>query len=105
MSGPAFYMSGTASIVGHATRHPGLPDAQLAETVENLRALMQAAGQGAGAGDWAVKTYVRSPAERAGVDEAVSALFGTKAGRLHLRGDICRADLLLEIEAYRHPGD
>jgi chorismate lyase/3-hydroxybenzoate synthase len=104
-SGPALFISGTASIVGHETRHQGVRDAQLAETIENLRALMNEAGHGGATGNWAVKTYLRTPSDRHRIDDAVTALFGVKAGRVHLRADICRTDLLLEIEAYRHPGD
>jgi enamine deaminase RidA (YjgF/YER057c/UK114 family) len=99
----SLFISGTASIVGHETRHRGDVRAQLAETMENLRALMQAAGCAGQPGGWAVKTYLRDPSCRAAVDRAVTSLFGSQSQRLHLQGDICRDDLLLEIEACHLP--
>ena len=105
--GPAgaqsLFISGTASIVGHETRHRGDARAQLAETMENLRALTEAARCAGAPGDWAVKTYLRDPSCHAEVDRAAASLFGPQSQRLHLLGDICRADLLLEIEACHMP--
>jgi chorismate lyase/3-hydroxybenzoate synthase len=106
--GPAktLFISGTASIVGHETRHAGDLTGQVAETAENLRALIGAAGQ---AGDvalgqhWAVKVYLRDAADREAVDPAINAVFGANSQRLYLRGDICRSDLLVEIEALSYP--
>jgi len=100
----AMFISGTASIVGHETRHAGDLPGQVAETAENLRALIGAAGQSAAApaaGDWAVKIYLHDPAVRAAVEPAINAVFGVDSPRLYLRGDICRAGLLVEIEAFR----
>lgn len=101
--GPNLFISGTASIVGHETRHHGDVPAQLAETIENLRVLAQAAGHLGHPGNWAVKTYLRDAAYRGAVDRAVRKLFGADSQVLHLRADICRTDLLLEIEACQLP--
>ncbi|MBB5373941.1 chorismate transformation enzyme, FkbO/Hyg5 family [Acidocella aromatica] len=101
--GPNLFISGTASIVGHETRHHGDVQAQLAETMENLRVLAEAAGHLGQPGKWAVKTYLRDPAYWEGVERAVRKLFGASAEILHLRADICRTDLLLEIEACHLP--
>jgi chorismate lyase / 3-hydroxybenzoate synthase len=108
MHGPTgadrFFISGTASIVGHETLHAGNFSAQLAETVTNLRTLIDLAGEDDARQGWAVKAYLRDPANVDAVDAALMALFGTRSQRLCLRADICRTDLLLEIEACRLQG-
>ncbi|GLR66130.1 pteridine-dependent deoxygenase like protein [Acidocella aquatica] len=103
-SAESLFISGTASIVGHETRHRGDLPGQIAETAANLRALIGAAAQAATAplsGRWSVKIYVQDPGDCAAVEPAVDAVFGADAERLYLRGDICRSDLLMEIEAFR----
>jgi chorismate lyase/3-hydroxybenzoate synthase len=97
------FISGTASIVGHETRHCGDLPNQIAETMENLRALIDAATRVAPvsrAGHWALKIYLRSPAFREAVNPAIEAIFGAETERLYLEGEICRSDLLVEIEAF-----
>jgi chorismate lyase / 3-hydroxybenzoate synthase len=101
----ALFISGTASIVGHETRHRGDLPAQIAETAENLRALIGAATQTASAtmaGHWALKIYLQDPAFREAVNPAVDAMFGADVERFYLHGEICRSGLLLEIEAFRY---
>jgi chorismate lyase / 3-hydroxybenzoate synthase len=101
--GDRLFISGTASIVGHETRHGGDWRGQLAETLENLRALIAAAGLAAARGqgeDWALKIYIRDPSLQAGIEPALTAIFGAGSQRLYLQGEICRADLVLEIEAF-----
>jgi chorismate lyase/3-hydroxybenzoate synthase len=98
-------ISGTASIVGHETRHIGDLHGQIAETIENLRALIGAADQTAPTplGDcWAFKIYLQDPAYREDVNRAIETAFGSGCQRLFLRGDVCRSELLVEIEAFRH---
>ncbi len=104
--GGALFISGTASIVGHETRHADNATAQAAETAENLRTLISAAGLehtlGRGEG-WAVKTYMRE----GGADvltPVLAQVFGAGAQRLDLRGDVCRSDLALEVEAFYQGG-
>jgi hypothetical protein len=101
----ALFVSGTASIVGHQTRHVGDLEGQIAETIENLRAVIGAAERSASGplGDhWAFKVYLHDSAYRDTVDRAVLAAFGPGTQRLYLRGDMCRAELLVEIEVFRH---
>ncbi len=93
------FISGTASIAGHETRHPGDLSHQVAETVANLHALIGATGQTLSDGNWALKIYLRDPANRAAVNQAVDAMFGAGSQRLYLHGEICRSALLVEIEA------
>jgi chorismate lyase / 3-hydroxybenzoate synthase len=98
------FIAGTASIVGHETRHVGDLAGQITETTENLRALIRVAEQEAASSNddrWALKVYLREPAYHAPVDDALHAMFGTRCQPLYLRGDICRSDLLIEIEAVR----
>lgn len=99
------FISGTASIVGHETRHRGDVQGQVAETIENLRALIAAAEHAALAplGDhWAFKVYLHDSTYRDAVTPAIDAAFGADSQRLFLRGDMCRSELLVEIEAFRH---
>ncbi len=99
-SAETLFISGTASIVGHETRHCGNLSGQIAETIENLRAVIDAAGPRA-SGQWAAKIYLQDPAAQAMVDPAIDAIFDAGCERLYLLADICRSDLLLEIEAVR----
>ncbi|HYP62483.1 MAG TPA: hypothetical protein VEQ16_01270 [Acidocella sp.] len=101
--GGALFVSGTASIVGHETRHEGDAAAQAAETAANLRALITAAGleKALGRGEgWALKAYLRVAADREVLAPVLADLFGAGAEILYLHGEICRADLALEVEAF-----
>lgn len=98
------FVSGTASIVGHETRHAGNLPGQITETAENLRAILTAAEQAAPIllrGEWALKIYLHDPAGQALAAPVADAIFGAQAQRIYLRGDICRRELLVEIEAFR----
>jgi chorismate lyase/3-hydroxybenzoate synthase len=96
---PTLLISGTASVVGHATVHDQAePQAQ--ETLRNLDALVQAAGLGSrmDPARALLKAYVRHAAD-APTLAAILTDAGLPADRLLLlHGDICRADLLLEID-------
>jgi hypothetical protein len=104
----ALAISGTASVVGHETRHIGDAAAQVDETLTNIRALMDAAGyrvspsSPTGAG-LLLKAYLRHPEYLSTVESAVERAFGG-AGVVYLQADICRADLLVEIEGLYTPG-
>lgn len=100
--GGLLLVSGTASVVGHATRHPGETLPQLDETVENLRALLDHAATLLNGCDWqlqGLKLYLRNRADLAPVRARAEALLGARVPVLYLEGDICRTDLTLEIEA------
>jgi enamine deaminase RidA (YjgF/YER057c/UK114 family) len=99
------FISGTASIVGHETRHHGDLHGQVAETIENLRALVANSGRNISlvpSEDWALKIYLRDPLYHEAVETALTAAFGAGSQRLYLHADICRSDLLIEIEALQH---
>lgn len=101
---PQLYISGTASIFGHASLHPDDAPAQLAETLLNLESVIhEARDQGlieVGAGTQSlVKAYLRRPELREQVEPRLRQAFGPRAQLVWLQADICRSELLLEIEA------
>lgn len=98
------YISGTASIRGHATRHPGDLIAQVNQTVDNLDSLTEEAGRKSGI-EFALrksgslmKCYVRNPDDLPAIREAVAARLGNETEVLFLRADVCREALLVEID-------
>ena len=104
----ALFISGTASIVGHETVHQGDVRAQTEETLRNLGAVIDAANARAttrfdlSAIDCVV--YVRHvddvPAVRSVLEEALGKQAHTVSHAVYLEADICRQDLLVEIEAH-----
>lgn len=104
------FVSGTASIVGHRTLHAGDVAAQTRETLANLEALFAEAGRLSRPGAFSMreasyKVYVRHPADAPAVRRELAAALGEGADVNLLRADICRADLLVEIEAIAYAGD
>ena len=108
-SAPVLLISGTASIVGHETVHAGDLVAQTHETLANLAALIDEANRvssrrlghaGFALEKLALRIYVRDASDFARVREVVDAHPGARSTPRHaVRGDICRPDLLVEIEA------
>ena len=90
--------SGTASITGHETRWAGDPVAQIGECVTNLRALLETAGGVFGRSAPVLRVYVRHADDYPAVREALAPQLPDDAAVSYLHGDICRADLLVEIE-------
>ena len=98
------FVSGTASIVGHRSLHVGDAAAQTRETLANIAALLAEANRVArGAhfslGDLACKVYVRRPADLPVIQAQLRPALGSDARAIFLQADICRQDLLVEIEA------
>jgi len=98
------FISGTASIVGHATLHPADVVAQTRETMANIKAVLAEANRLASP-SWfdlsslSYKVYVRHPADQAQIRAELERIVGTAPNAIYLRADVCRQDLLLEIEA------
>lgn len=96
------FVSGTASVVGCRSQHPGDVLAQLQETYRNFESLLeQAVALKPSAGPFraaALKLFVRANEQLPGLLPQVQELFGAQVPLLCLSGDICRADLLIEIE-------
>lgn len=97
-------VSGTSSIVGHASMHGGDLDAQLRETIRNLNVILERghapdAGEPARLGpDSLLKVYLRNRHDAARVERALREHLGANVPTLILAADICRSDLLIEIE-------
>jgi chorismate lyase / 3-hydroxybenzoate synthase len=94
--GSDLIVSGTASVVGHETAHPGDAQRQLRETLENLQQLRRDAG----AVDWSAactKLFVRNAETYANAHALIAEALPDQAVCV-LAGDICRADLALEVE-------
>ena len=108
-TGPMLFVSGTASIVGHQTVHVGDVIAQARETVANIRALVGEANRIVGEPLFALerlqyKTYLRRPTDIGiAVGELEQAL-KPAAPIVYLNADVCRSDLLVEIEAVSFGG-
>jgi enamine deaminase RidA (YjgF/YER057c/UK114 family) len=100
-TGRQFLISGTSSILGHETIAPHDPLTQTRITLDNLEALLQAAnyprlaalGQKA---SWCV--YLRNPSDLDTVRPLIDARLPRDAEVIYLEGDICRRDLVIEIE-------
>lgn len=98
------FISGTASVVGHESRHMGLPETQTMETVDNLRALFAHADELSGAthshssSRGRYKVYVRKPDHLEAIQQALSIPLFASSQIVYLQGDLCRRELLVEIE-------
>lgn len=97
-------LSGTASVVGHASQHEGELLAQLEETFANFDALLGAARSrrpdlpprfGAGS---RLKVYVRDRDDMPLVAEALDRRLGDGVPRVLLHAAICRRELAVEID-------
>lgn len=95
-------ISGTAAVVGHASAHAGDMEAQLNETLTNLEALLASADMPAGFDTHSpLKAYVRHPADAPRVREILQQrLPGVPVLMLH--GDVCRSELLVELDGWRY---
>lgn len=98
------FISGTASILGHDTVHRGSVELQTRETLANIRAVIdQACREGFEFAGYehglALKVYVRHPGDAGTVLDIIRAEWGMLQELLVLQADVCRPDLLLEIEA------
>jgi chorismate lyase/3-hydroxybenzoate synthase len=98
------YISGTASIVGHETRHTGDVTAQALETCKNLDAVIEEFSFCSNKADannlpaGSLRVYLRHPEQLGVVQNILSLKRELPANIIYLKGDLCRAGLLLEIE-------
>lgn len=98
------FISGTASVVGHATLHPADVAAQTRETMTNIEAVLAEASRLANQPGFDLvslhyKVYVRHPADLAQIRDELERIVGIAPNAVYLQADVCRRDLLLEIEA------
>ena len=104
----ALFISGTASIVGHTTLHIGDVRRQTEESLANIAAVREVAALRAGAEFAAPEliytVYVRHRSDLAVVREVFEQHVGAHSAAareaVYLQADICRAELLVEIEAH-----
>ena len=98
------FISGTASIVGHESVFPGQPALQAKEAMRNVEAVLDAAGvpgRGGALGPRlrSLRIYVRVPRQLEAIRTAVIACAGPAVPTAWLQAEICREELLVEIEA------
>jgi len=98
------FLSGTASIKGHESKHREALSAQAEETLDNLANLVAAASQASGIefsldpASSVLKAYVRRSSDHRAVCNLLDRHFGHRMKLLYLEADICRAELLLELD-------
>jgi len=98
------YISGTASIIGHETRHRHDYIRQLAECLNNIDALIAETRKTTptrldSAADLSgIKIYLRHPDYLEHARDYVEDRLGKDTPVVYLLGDVCRRDLLLEVE-------
>ena len=106
------WVSGTASILDSDTCHKGDIAAQTRQTLENIRELISAEnlahhgvdGLGAGLGDLAsARVYIKNRADYPIVRSICEETFG-QTPAIYVEADVCRDDLLVEIEAIAYCG-
>lgn len=102
------FLSGTASITGHETLHAGDVVRQTRETLANIEAVLTEANACArrsrfGLDNLLYTVYVRHAADFDAVRGELERAAGSGLHAVYLQADICRQDLLVEIEAVSEP--
>jgi chorismate lyase/3-hydroxybenzoate synthase len=102
--GSLLFVSGTASIIGHRSVHPDSVPLQLEETMRNIERVVHEGERLDGVEArgleriTAMKTYIRHEEHAPFIHEQLRRLT-PHADLLFVEADICRSELLLEIEA------
>jgi enamine deaminase RidA (YjgF/YER057c/UK114 family) len=109
-AGTSLFVSGTASIVGHETIHAGDVAAQTRETMANISALLNEANRVIGSPRYSLdrlkfKVYVRQPSDWHAIAGVLAESLQSTTSVLYLQADVCREDLLVEIEATGESAD
>jgi chorismate lyase/3-hydroxybenzoate synthase len=95
-------ISGTASIVGHASHHKEDLRGQLDESLANLHSVLQQAATGSAStqlnGDSLLKIYLRDATAKHELESALRERLASATPFLILAADIRRADLLVEVD-------
>lgn len=103
-SGSHLFIAGTASVIGHVSEHIGEPHQQTLEIMRNLRALIAHTERlnGSTRGQWyeqaLFKVYIRHPEHFETIRNILEEQLPAHTQLLYLQGEMCRSDLLLEIE-------
>lgn len=93
-------LSGTASVTGHATAYPDDCAAQTDEMLLNLHSLVTAAGMPYHPEKLCLRIYLRRPADWPLVLGKMQAAGFRQQQLQALHGDICRRDLLVELDGF-----
>lgn len=100
---PLLLISGTASILGHKSMHTDQLIRQGEETTTNILTLREAADESAGlthsSDAGCLRLYLRRAEDFSEAVQSMQGLLSEGCHLIALRGDICRSDLLLEVEA------
>jgi chorismate lyase/3-hydroxybenzoate synthase len=97
-------VSGTASIVGHESRHSADTNGQVREILANLDSLLHRAHAQAPSlprqfgRHTMLKAYLKRREDLAQVEDALRAVLPPQAPLLVLQGDVCRSELLVEFD-------
>ena len=101
------FVSGTAAIVGHRSKHHGCFDSQLRETLDNWRSLLaHTTGKLANQPPVSLtdvslfRVYLRHARHQARALELLTAEGIDPARLIFLRADICRSELLIEVDGF-----
>ena len=104
-SGPMLYLSGTASIAGHATLHPGDAARQAREVLRNQALVMEQARREGSTHPAQLrelpfeKVYLAAPGHMPDVRRELEAALDAAQPRYFLHSALCREDLMLEMES------
>lgn len=104
----SLFVSGTASIIGHETVHAGNVEMQARTTLENIAELVSQENlrrHGIAAEITlrdldSVKVYLKHPRDVDTVQRVCASVFGSGAEILYAIADVCRKELLVEIEGF-----
>ena len=105
LSQEILFISGTASITGHSTRYDGDIARQTEVCLANIENLIDTATYehqfaNLSLKDFSlIKVYIKDPGDIDSVRAHMQQMVGSKAAVYYLQGDMCRRDLLVEIEA------
>ncbi len=99
-----FLLSGTASIVGHLTHHENQVANQLSESLRNVYSLLEEGHRLMGDSrtrldsDSILKIYIRNTDDYPLICRTLDVEGPAEIPRIYLQGDICRENLLTEID-------
>lgn len=98
------FLSGTASILGHSSLHAGQPGLQTEESLRNLQRLTDSAEHVSGVAfpldplSTSLKAFIRNASDYSGIREVLDRNLGKDIDVLCLEADLCRKELLVEME-------
>jgi chorismate lyase/3-hydroxybenzoate synthase len=98
------FIAGTASVVGHASQHIGAPVDQTHESIRNVQAVLERASSACGTDllshphHAVFKVYIRDPNHFSDIHAALHESSLPIRHCVFLQSDLCRCELLMEIE-------